>query len=199
MKKLTIENAKSEAEQRGGKCLSKQFVSARTKLLWECSEGHQWETTLSHVRNNNNWCPVCCRRKYTLIDLQQHAKNKGGKCLSKEYLTSESIYKWKCNIGHTWENTFKSLLHSNTWCPKCLKNDNLVLAKKIAEKMGGQCLSKRYIQYPGKLKWQCAEGHQWKTTLSHVKDTKTWCPYCAGNKKLTIEKMRQIAIDQRNM
>ena len=62
MKKFTIENAKSEAEQRGGKCLSKQFVSARTKLLWECSEGHQWETTLSHVRNNNNWCPVCGRK-----------------------------------------------------------------------------------------------------------------------------------------
>ena len=38
------------AESRGGKCLSSNYLNAHAKLLWECSEGHQWEAIPSNIK-----------------------------------------------------------------------------------------------------------------------------------------------------
>ena len=48
--------------QRGGKCLSKEYINGKTKLLWECSEGHQWEAILDSVKRGS-WCAVCKKTK----------------------------------------------------------------------------------------------------------------------------------------
>ncbi len=48
---------KEYAESRGGKCLSGQFISSQTKLLWECSDGHHWYS--NSAKYNNSWCPKC--------------------------------------------------------------------------------------------------------------------------------------------
>ncbi len=62
MKKLTIEEMRSIAEERGGKCLSNFYVNSQTKLLWECLKGHQWEATPNGIKSGT-WCPYCaCRR-----------------------------------------------------------------------------------------------------------------------------------------
>ena len=37
---LTIEEMQKLAEKKGGKCLSTEYVNNRTKLKWQCSEGH---------------------------------------------------------------------------------------------------------------------------------------------------------------
>ena len=63
---------------------------------------------------------------------------------------------------------------------------------RIAKERGGRCLSNKYINVHTKLKWKCAEGHQWEAQPSHIK-TGTWCPYCNRNVKLTIEEMQKIA------
>ena len=54
--KLTIEEMHSFAQERGGKCLSKEYINARTKLKWQCKEGHIWETKPANVRRGK-WCP----------------------------------------------------------------------------------------------------------------------------------------------
>ena len=59
MKKLTIQDATTEAKSRGGKCLSNKYIDTRTPLLWECSKGHVWKQKLSRIRNGGNWCPEC--------------------------------------------------------------------------------------------------------------------------------------------
>lgn len=57
--KLTIENMQELARSKGGKCLSTVYVNARTKLLWECSEGHQWFAVPSKIKNTGRWCKQC--------------------------------------------------------------------------------------------------------------------------------------------
>jgi len=52
-----LKGMKKYAESRGGKCLSTIFVTSKTKLLWECSNGHQWYS--NSAKYNNSWCPVC--------------------------------------------------------------------------------------------------------------------------------------------
>ena len=45
VKKPTIEEMRDLAESKGGRCLSRKYVNAHTKLKWKCHKGHIWETT----------------------------------------------------------------------------------------------------------------------------------------------------------
>ncbi|RHZ88569.1 hypothetical protein Glove_22g83 [Diversispora epigaea] len=35
-----------------------------SQLLWRCNKNHQWYATLSHVKNDNTWCPYCSKYKH---------------------------------------------------------------------------------------------------------------------------------------
>ena len=65
--------------------------------------------------------------------------------------------------------------------------------QSLAHSRGGQCLSKQYHGAYSKLLWRCAEGHEWEAQPNMVKNDGTWCPYCAGKVKHTIESMIVIA------
>ncbi len=58
-KKKTITECQQLAEERGGKCLSTEYKNIDGKMLWECSEGHQWHNTFGHIKNGQQWCPYC--------------------------------------------------------------------------------------------------------------------------------------------
>jgi len=74
-----------------------------------------------------------------------------------------------------------------------LKKLTLKHAQKIAHERGGKCLSKEYKNKKLKLEWQCNKGHIWMASLDSVKNIKSWCPECAGHKRLTIKDMRDLA------
>ena len=70
--------------------------------------------------------------------------------------------------------------------------------RQVAEKKGGRCLSEVYETYRVKLKWECKEGHVWKSVIAKIKKGDRWCDICSGynaknKKKLTIEECRQVA------
>jgi len=60
-KKLTIEEMQAIAESRGGKCHSKNYIDANTKLRWECAEGHRWNAIPNSVKRGT-WCGKCYRQ-----------------------------------------------------------------------------------------------------------------------------------------
>ena len=71
--KGTLEEMHQIAEERGGKCLSDTYLNSRTKLLWECAEGHQWETAPDSIKGGT-WCPKCAgKAKGTIEEMQQIA------------------------------------------------------------------------------------------------------------------------------
>jgi len=70
--------------------------------------------------------------------------------------------------------------------------DYLSELKGIARNRGGECLSSRYITAKIKLSWQCSKKHKWEATPDRIKRG-TWCPFCAGNIKGSIEEMNKIA------
>lgn len=57
-----IDKMKQIAIARGGRCLSEEYVNARSHLLWECMEGHKWRSVPSSV-SRGSWCPKCGRKK----------------------------------------------------------------------------------------------------------------------------------------
>ena len=57
-KKLTIGEMRMIAKSRGGKCLSKIYIGAKSKLRWECGNGHKWGATPNSVKQGS-WCRKC--------------------------------------------------------------------------------------------------------------------------------------------
>ena len=195
LKKLTIEQMQAIAKSRGGKCLSKKYVDGKTKLLWECSDGHRWNAQPRHIKNTGSWCPECALgKKYTIGEMKSIAKSLGGKCLSKKCVNGRDRLQWECKEGHRWEST-ASNVRMGKWCAKCAGVKKLTIEEmqEVAKSRGGRCISKRYVDANSKLEWECERGHRWKTTPNNVKNKRSWCLQCAGKELLTIEQMQTIA------
>ena len=116
--KLTIEEMQEIADKRGGNCLSMKYVDNRTKLEWTCEKKHIWWATPGHIKRER-WCPHCAgTKKLTIKEMQEIAKNRGGKCLSTEYISNDTKLEWQCADGHRWLATPHSVKRGS-WCPKC--------------------------------------------------------------------------------
>ena len=62
----------------------------------------------------------------------------------------------------------------------------------LAKERGGRCVSEIYYNSNTPLAWRCAWGHEWSAVPASIRKG-SWCPECAGVKRLTIGKMRSIA------
>jgi len=197
-KKLNIDEMQELAKEKGGECLSDHYINARTKLKWECKEGHIWKADADHIKRGQ-WCPECAGvKKLSILEMQKLANKKDGKCLSEEYKNIHTKLKWQCNEGHIWK-ALPSNIKRGHWCPSCaikrITNAQRLTIKemqKIAEAKGGKCLSDQYINARTKLMWQCKEGHLWKAKPYHIKNGH-WCPKCAGVEKLSLNDIQDLA------
>ncbi len=199
-----LKQAKEVAQNKGGECLSTEYVNAISKLIWKCSEGHIWDSTYKNVVKRGCWCSKCSteknaerrRNKNGLLNAQEQAKSRGGECLSKEYINALSKLEWKCSKNHVWKASYASVI-KGIWCNKCgrkttsekLKNKNgLLNAQKYAQKKNGECLSEEYLDSLTKLKWKCSKNHIWEATYNNVVNHNRWCNKCAI--KTNAEKLK---------
>jgi hypothetical protein len=193
-KKLKIQDMHRLAKYRGGKCLSSTYVNVKTKLLWECSEGHRWKAAPNNIQQGK-WCAQCSgRMKLSIDEMQQIAKEKGGKCLSKKYENNQTKLLWECSKGHRWKAIPN--IKRGSWCPYCAGRGKTIKdMQKLAKKRGGKCISSKFLGARTKLLWKCAKGHNWKATPDSIRQG-SWCLQCSGSRKHTIEEMRQFAEKQ---
>jgi len=59
---LNIPTLKEIAHQRGGECLSTEYLGVHSNVLWRCAHGHEFSATPADVKNSGNWCPNCAVR-----------------------------------------------------------------------------------------------------------------------------------------
>ncbi len=195
--KTNINYAHQIASERGGKCLSTEYVNSQTKLNWECAEGHVWSANYNNIQQGT-WCPDCSgRRRQTIGDAIQIAQEKSGKCLSKQMKNSNSRLEWMCKHGHIWKTSFDKIKNKGTWCPTCAGKTKYTIEvmQQWAEERNGKCISKRYNNVDSKLKWKCSEGHIWGATPNTIQQGH-WCQKCSGNESLTIKEMKKIASER---
>lgn len=180
----SIEWARHLAATKGGECLSTEYRNNRTNLTWRCALGHEWSAQASSIQQGR-WCPICVGKKppdMALVELQEIARVRGGKCMSANYILTKKKLLWQCQVGHKWEAVPDSVRHG-TWCPQCAGNSLLKLddLQVSARDRGGECLSTQYSNSNEKLLWRCAAGHEWKAGAYHVR-AGHWCPTCAAGK-----------------
>ena len=126
------------------------------------------------------WCPFCVGRHKTIVDMQNLAKKRGGRCLSRSYSGKEKKLLWECSLGHRWKAVPGSII-MGTWCPACggTQKRTIEEMKQMALKRGGKCLSNEYANIETKLLWECAEGHRWEAQPNGIRSG-SWCPQCSS-------------------
>ncbi len=187
-KEQQLEIINAIVAKRGFKCLSTEYINDYTKLKFECAEGHKWMATPNNIKHGS-WCRKCAdklsglKKRDSIETFHKLAIERGGKCLSTLYNGSLAKLEFECAEGHRWK-TMAVNIKTERWCPKCSyiirhnkQRDCIETYQKIAKERGGKCLSIEYIQSKGKLEFECAEGHRWKTMAISVKRG-SWCPKC---------------------
>ena len=207
--RIELNDTKLFASQREGKCLSKAYIGIQHPLKWQCKYGHTWSASFDHVKHKQ-WCPVCLRekkrddreRKY-VIQCQNFAKEKGGLLLSKSYLNANQKLLWECRRHHKFYLSMNKV-KSGRWCPECSKDQQAEIRSKqliseaqlVAASYDGKCLSHVCNNAKTKLTWECSERHKWQAQATSVLRQGTWCPTCAGNSKLSLKQMQELANDR---
>lgn len=180
-RKWTIEDCKEFAKSKNGECLSEEYKNNKTKMLWKCSENHQWMANFDSIKNNKSWCPNCAGlAPLTLNECKEYAQRKGGECLSEEYKNCMTKMKWKCSSGHEWMARFNDIKFGQ-WCPSCAGNFPLTIdeCRRFAQSKNGECLSEEYKNNKTKLLWKCSENHVWEARFDSIKFGQ-WCPQCSS-------------------
>lgn len=191
-----IAKANEVANLRGGICHSKTILYKAQIVQWECKAGHTWSASLVQIISKNTWCPECAgRKKLSIHQMQELAKNRGGKCLSEEYVNAQTDLLWECDKGHTWYASPSSVKNNGTWCFTCRGSEKLTIEQMqgLAKLRNGKCLSVEYVNAQTNLLWECSAGHTWHASPSSIKNNDSWCPVCAGSRRLTIEQMQELA------
>lgn len=116
--RLRSEMGRAIARERGGRLLSRRVSNSRAPLEWQCTRGHRWQAQLYSVKRMN-WCPVCGgTAALTIEDMRRTAAERGGQCLSSEYLNGETPLQWQCAKHHVWwAKPVK--IRAGSWCPAC--------------------------------------------------------------------------------
>lgn len=119
-RKYTLSDMQNIALQKKGLFLSTPFKSVNDKYLWECEIGHQWYAAPMDILRGT-WCKKCSisNKKDSIIEMQKLAELRNGKCISIEYINSQTKLMWECELGHKWEAKPNNIRHRNSWCPYC--------------------------------------------------------------------------------
>ena len=142
---MRIEKLRELAKTRGGDCLSTIYLGGKTKLEWECKEGHTWQAVPYSI-SMGTWCPVCANVqrivKQTLSSLlspddwlevlRRHARTKGGELLSSIYTNGRTRLRWRCKFNHEWL-AMPTKVRQGTWCPYCARKQTRVELAEVPD------------------------------------------------------------------
>jgi len=195
-----LEYVRELAKGRDGECLSPVYLGMNKKHHFKCEKGHEWKTMPSSVKKGY-WCPTCAGRgKRRDIDFEyvlDLAKKKNGECISPVFLGISKNHRFRCDKGHEWETTAKSI-EKGSWCSRCVRKGKhskwtIEKVKQRAMEKGGLCLSSEYKDVHTPLLFKCGKcSHEWWSNFYHINKT-SWCPRCSRNAPMNIEYVRSLA------
>lgn len=162
-----LQDMRTLAESRGGKCLSDKYINSHTKSTWECKEKHVWNALFSSLRDGC-WCPYCAKvKKRTIEEMRELAISRGGKCLSKTYTNMLTKLEWECENQHIWFALPHSII-GGSWCPICSQGISERICRSFFEKIFNTNFSTGFYNWlisPKKSKLQL-DGYNKKLNLA---------------------------------
>lgn len=105
-------------KEKGGKYISGDYSNRQSKIKVECEFGHSWSVRCQGILRGT-WCRECYgTSKRNIEEMYQIGKDRGGECLSEEYINDFSKLKWKCSEDHKFTSSPNNIKHGK-WCPEC--------------------------------------------------------------------------------
>ena len=161
-------------------------------VQWCCARGHTCEMRLHMAKKVVDFpCKICRkedRRLITVERIREMAREGGAELVSVEYTNVRTPLSWKCGCGNTFTAPITVLRYKTIKCPECrgfgigrgqYRLNRFAAAVSMAESHGGLCLSSEYISSYGKMKWCCANGHEWEASFNTIKGGH-WCRKCVA-------------------
>jgi len=173
------------------------------KVWWQCSQGHEWESTVGNRTNGRNSCPYCAHQILTFENslaakrpdlVAEWDLEKNGLAADKIFAFTSELYWWRCAKGHKWQarpsNRASSAAGKNTGCPYCANKK--VNAENCLSITHPALIAEWHSAKNGDLRpdavthgtykkvwWQCSKGHEWFALISS-RSKGNGCPYCAN-------------------
>lgn len=176
------------------------YANYRSRLWFNCEQGHRWQTTVNKVFSGT-WCPNCSGnvREDAKKNLLEVVKSFGGSAEIDEYKNFNTKIRFTCKKRHSWFATPNSVSSGKSWCLICAglstEDAKNKLAGIVSERKGIVDLEK-YAGANKRLLFQCSQGHSWHTTPSSIM-TGTWCGRCIGvSKEKAIEDLEKLVSEK---
>ena len=122
-KEPLLDRVRAIAEEKGGRCLAKECLTARDKLEFQCRDGHRWSGPAQTILYQDAWCNVCAMLKrpkaITVEKLRDYASERGGTLLTKDYRRNDIKLDWRCQYGHEFKRTWMSMRNGSCFCTLC--------------------------------------------------------------------------------
>lgn len=182
--RLSIEDMKACAHERGGECLSSSYTDPTIPLRWRCAEGHEWDALPEYVRLKGTWCPRCARPLLKeLAQVQADARALDGELLSPSFLGVVKPHRYRCRLGHEFE-TLPARVALGQWCSRCGQNvaHDLERLREAIARRGGEIVSEQCGKSSDRIRVRCGKGHEWETRQSNLMSG-SWCRKCANEAK----------------
>lgn len=200
-----------DSEKNGSFDPSSIGYSSTKKVWWKCEKGHSYYTSIgSRTRGNGTGCPYCSNQKVLkgFNDLETKRPD-----IAKEWnyeknypiMPSDILpgtpkkYWWICPKNHTYYSSVNNRVRVNAGCPYCankavLKGYNdLVTTNPELLKNWNYDKNDKLGLYPTsftnvsgkKVWWKCEKGHEWESTIAHIKYGRG-CPICNTGKQTSF-------------
>jgi len=165
MKKLTIEFIRKQFEREGYKLLSDEYINAKAKLNYRCSNGHKHSISWANWQQGRR-CPYCYGNvKLDIVLIHQSFESENYKLLTKIYKNAFQKLDYICPNGH------RHFIKWNNWqqgdrCFYCfgkIKN-TLLFVKNAFNKEDYVLLTNKYKNNRQKLECICPNGHEYKVS-----------------------------------
>lgn len=186
-----IDELRTVLKSRNLDLLSDKWISVSYKYDISCNEcGYQFkQPARSYLRTRKAAGCKKCAMKQTAVDVRKRklgidalrdvAALNGGECLSMEYISSRTKYKWRCLKGHTFERTMASIKVKGSFCTPCAFGVPTIGDLEFyAASKGGTLLTPEYGGSMLHYSWRCADGHDFLRTWPSMRTSKNFCPKC---------------------
>jgi len=189
--KTMLEKARNIAESHGGRCLSETYIECHQPLVFECKEGHRFETGLASVNaidhKRPRFCPECGgTRKRTEDENRELVESAGYELLhihttrtGGDQRTQQTLHVQCPNREHESYDVLRSNFmpvidgKPHRGCVKCSSKKEqhmrgeLARAKRISE-FGLEALDP-YATRKVKTRWRCiANGHEFTASWNTI-------------------------------
>ncbi len=167
------------ASSHSGKVISDCYERNNVKMEFECRNNHRFFSTPDSVKHNR-WCPSCNRvsPKEAKDRCMEIIRSKGGRIIS-DYINTKTKITIECGQGHQWSVTPSSIMHCDSWCPKCSKFDHQA-EEELYQLIGqrGGSVKEKYVNTRTRMIFTCKKGHTWQAAPQDIKRG-TWCALCS--------------------